>query len=75
MNTARAKARRNKIIDIRARLNELNRARPYLKKEYYIARIEDLEIALKEVGLSARKEEKIILQEEEDFVQYIELYE
>ncbi len=75
MNTARAKARRNKIIDIRARLNELNRARPYLKKEYYIARIEDLETALKEVGLSARKEEKIILQEEEDFVQYIELYE
>lgn len=74
MNSAQAKVRRNKIIDIKARTNELNRARPYLKPEYYAARIADMEYALTDIKLSIRKEEKVIVENEYQLEQYIILY-
>jgi hypothetical protein len=75
MNTAQAKVRRNKIIDIKARINELNRARPYLKQEYYIARLEDMELALQDLKQIIKKEEKVILDNDHEIEQYIVMYE
>jgi hypothetical protein len=74
MNTAQAKARKNKLIDIKARINELNRARPYLKREYYVARLEDMEQALQDLKLFIRKEEKVVLKDDYEIEQYIVMY-
>lgn len=72
MSTARIKAKRNKIRELQARINELDRARSYIgNTKFYWGRRKDLQDELESIGHSIMKDEGIPMRTEEEFVQYL----